>query len=308
MEAPAFYFSAFDQQIAQNTTLGVQKLQQSAPSQRSRQSSLSSQRSISPRRSLSPSRTPLSEKDVAIGSIVFLPKDENTSIHCAQADCKKIIQDGAFEHPAVILQMWKSKDGELMTLACTMSGNPKPCPQEKARNLPISLQPKRESTTGYPTYHTDEVMYLEKAGTLSKQTYIQVKHVYTVPLSKLAPFGRKFENRLSQESYSYLMRTINLEKAPWIQTMELETGTQGPSTISTTPKAWIPTLMTSTKVVKPMAAFFTATEKAISKALPAAKQTSDDTPALQKGKKGKKQKFTAVAGHDFLSNMVCKFQ
>ncbi|KAG4435155.1 hypothetical protein IFR05_009355 [Cadophora sp. M221] len=308
MEAPAFYFSAFDQQIAQSTTLSAPKPQQPAPSQRSRQSSASSQRSISPRRSLSPSPSPLSEKKVATGSIVFLPKNENTSIHCAQPDCKKKIPYGAFEHPVVILKICKPKGGELMTLAAIMSGNAEPCPLENARNLPISSHLKGESISGYSTYHPDEVMHLEKAGPLSKQTYIQVKHACVVPLSELAPFGPKFENRLSQESYSYLMRTMNLETAPWTQTLELETGTQDPSTIATTQKAEVPTSMTPARMIIPIEAFFTAIENAISKALPATKQTSDDTSSPQNGKKGKKQKFTAVAGHDFLSNMVCKFQ
>ncbi|PVH74270.1 hypothetical protein DL98DRAFT_604963 [Cadophora sp. DSE1049] len=308
MEAPAFFLEAFGnfcQQKAQPTQKSVQKPQQSKPNQRSRQSSTSSQRSTSRSRSRSPSRAPLSEKNVAIGSIVFLPKDEKTCIHCVQPDCKKKIDDGAFEHPAVILKMWKPKDGELMTLACTMSSNPQPCREDNARNLPIARQPKEEKAATYPSYLPEEVMYLEKAGTVAKQSYVQVKHVYTIPLSKLAPFGRQFENRLSQKSHSSLMKVLNLEKAPWIQTTELESGGQDPSTISTIFNAGLPTLTNRIKIITPVAALMEKTQKSISNSLITSQSDTIETSSHQKGKKAKK--FKAVAGLDFPSNMVCAF-
>ncbi|KAH7377521.1 hypothetical protein BKA64DRAFT_714787 [Cadophora sp. MPI-SDFR-AT-0126] len=308
MEAPAFYFEAFGnftQLNAQATQKSIQKPQQSTSTQRSRQSSTSSQRSTSRSRSRSPFRAPLFEKNVAIGSIVFLPNDEKTGIHCVQPDCKKTIEDGAFEHPAVILKMWKSKDGELMTLACTMSSNPQPCRGDNARNLPIARQPREENVATYQSYLPEEVLYLEKAGTMAKQSYVQVKHVYTISLSKLAPFGPQFENRLSQQSYSNLMKVLNIEKAPWIPTAELESGVQDPSTMSTAPKAGLPTLTTRTNIITPMAALMKKTQKSISTSLNPMQNDTARTKTNQKGKKAKK--FKAVAGHDFLSNMACAF-
>ncbi|KAL2075123.1 hypothetical protein VTL71DRAFT_65 [Oculimacula yallundae] len=257
---------AFDQHVAQNTTWSLQQPQQCSIGQRPRStsasstSSSSSYGSFSSRRSLSPSRAGLSEKNTTIGSIVFLPWDENTKIHCAQSGCGKKIHIGALEHPAVVLKMWKSMGGEVMTLACTMSGNRNPCPEENARNLPVAREPKTRSTIRSSNYLPEEVMYLETPGTLKKQSYIQVKHVYAIPLSKLQPFSNgRLDNRLSQESYSYLMGVLGQEEAPWTPTAFLESLMQ-----SATQNAGAQEFALTQKDIDPMNAVMNGTEHAFS--------------------------------------------
>ena len=77
-------------------------------------------------------------------------------------------------------------------------------------------------------------MYLEKAGTMTKQSYILNSHVYAIPFSRLRPFNvhRRFDNRLSQESYSNLMQSVEMTEATWIQTSKLEAGEPDPSAIA----------------------------------------------------------------------------
>ncbi len=83
-------------------------------------------------------------------------------------------------------------------------------------------------------------MYLEIAGTMYKQSYIQTNHVYAIPLSKLRLFNAQpFDNRLSQESYTFLTRTLNINQAPWIQTSKLQAGATDPSATATTLNAGV---------------------------------------------------------------------
>ncbi|CZT07924.1 uncharacterized protein RCO7_10622 [Rhynchosporium graminicola] len=311
MGAPEFFYSAFDRQVVQNTTLSTKKPLQASITQRPRNSSVSSISSISStssyyscssRRSSYSSRSPLLEKYAPIGSLAYLPEDENTTIHCAQTGCGKKIELPALGHPVFILKKWKSEDGEIMTRACTISGNINPCPQDKARNLPIF-----HGTSRYPSFNPAEVMRLERTGTLTKQSYIQVKHVYEIPLSKLAPFNsQRFENRLSEQSYSYLMSVLGLEKAHWTPTSDLESGIQ--ETLPTTANAEISKITTAQKIITPVTTFISKVEKALpSMSLNADTASTVQVPQTQK-KKGNKNKFVAISGHDFFSNMRCDFQ
>jgi hypothetical protein len=128
-------------------------------------------------------QTPLSQDNIAIGNIVFLqPKnDDSATIKCIQPDCRMCtIDDAAFNHPAVILQMWNEPTkGEIMALCCTISGNHRP--SGHTRSLPISRVPKDTTPNGSSTYHANEIMYLEKAGTMIKQSYILNDHVSSLP-------------------------------------------------------------------------------------------------------------------------------
>ncbi|KAK0123710.1 hypothetical protein ONS95_008719 [Cadophora gregata] len=188
-----------------------------------------------------------------------------------------------------------------------MSGNPKPLREDNTRNLPISRYPRGKIATTYPSYQAEEIMYLERAGTLAKQSYIQVKHVYSIPLSKLVNLGcPKFENRLSEESYSHLMKVLKLEKSQWMQTLELESGGQDPSTVAPKLKAGLPTLTNGSKILTPGMALEEKSQMSVVTSPVPPQSNTITTPSLQKGKKARK--FKAVAGHDFLSNMVCAFQ
>lgn len=70
-------------------------------------------------------------------------------------------------------------------------------------------------------------MYLEDGDTMYKQSYIQTKHVYAIPLSELRSFTENtcqpFENRLSEKSYRALYEKLDLPWAPmpWISSGEL---------------------------------------------------------------------------------------
>jgi len=203
-------------------------------------------------------QTPLSEDNVAIGNIVFLQlkDDYSNSIKCIQSNCKKcIIDDAAFNHPAVILHIWKDlTKGELMALCCTISGNRRP--NGHTRSLPISRFPKTQAAKESLTIHDNETMYREKAGTMIKQSYILNDHVsrhlpssvehraktfqvWKIPFSKMRPFNvhQPFDNRLSQESYTKLMQSVNFPPAAWIQTSDLEKGDVDPATKATNPPA-----------------------------------------------------------------------
>ncbi|CZT09143.1 uncharacterized protein RAG0_14001 [Rhynchosporium agropyri] len=309
MDAPEFFYSAFDRQVVQNTTLSTKKPRQASITQRPRNSSVSSISSISStssyyscssRRSSYSSRSPLLEKYAPIGSLAYLPEDENTTIQCAQTGCGKKIELPALGHPVFILKKWKSEGGEIMTRACTASIR---CSRlfhanerDKARNLPIFY-----GTSRYPSFNPEEVMRLERSGTLTKQSYIQVKHVYEIPLSKLAPFNsQRFENRLSEQSYSYLMSVLGLEKAHWTPTSDLESGIQ--ETLPTTANAEISKITTAQKIITPVTTFISKVEKALpSMSLNADTASTVQVPQTQK-KKGKKNKFVAISGHDFFKD------
>lgn len=189
-----------------------------------------------------------------------------------------------------------------LTMNFQMSGNPRPCPQDGVRTLPIARQPKGSIQDSYESHLPEEVLYLEKIGTLSKQSYLQIKHVYTIPLSQLVPFGAPFENRLCEESYISLMNVLNLETAPWIQTTELESGPQDPSTMPTTLKAGL-TLIPKRKIITPMAAFMQKAQKSFKAIGTTSEKITLETPLPQPGK-GKKHMAT---GKDFLNNMVSSF-
>jgi len=122
-----------------------------------------------------------------------------------------------------------------MTLSSLISANPRPNPLEKVRNLPISRQPKGDTQVANSTFFPNEIMYLEKEGSMYKQSYIQTNHVYSIPLSMLRPFSpQPFENRLSQESYKNLTTKLNITPSAWISTSDLDSGVQDPSIAAAT--------------------------------------------------------------------------
>jgi hypothetical protein len=73
------------------------------------------------------SRIPVSDNSIAIGSIVFLPARKSGSINTIQPSCNHKLNDGGYNHPAIITHMWDERPngGELMTLCCMVSPNPR---------------------------------------------------------------------------------------------------------------------------------------------------------------------------------------
>ena len=76
-------------------------------------------------------------------------------------------------------------------------------------------------------------MYLEREGTMYKQSYILTNYVYRIPSSALLLFNDSpWTNRLSRTSYSTLMMHLALPEAIWVETSSLDAGTRDPSTAS----------------------------------------------------------------------------
>jgi hypothetical protein len=71
------------------------------------------------------SRIPVSDNNVAIGSIVFLPARKSGSINTIQPGFNHKLSDGGYSHPAIITHIWDERQngGELMTLCCMVSLN-----------------------------------------------------------------------------------------------------------------------------------------------------------------------------------------
>jgi hypothetical protein len=106
---------------------------------------------------------------------------------------------------------------------------------EKLSRLPISRVPKQQAPTTSSTFKPEDIMYLERDGTMYKQSYILTNYVYRIPSSDLLLFNDSpWTNRLSRTSYSTLMTHLTLPEATWVETSSLEAGTRDPSTTSPT--------------------------------------------------------------------------
>ena len=104
---------------------------------------------------------------------------------------------------------------------------------EKLSRLPISRVPKEQASTTSSTFNPEDIMYLEREGTMYKQSYILTNRIYQIPFSKLVLFSDSpWANRLSRISYSTLMTKLELPEATWVETSVLEAGTRDPSTTS----------------------------------------------------------------------------
>jgi hypothetical protein len=78
------------------------------------------------------------------------------------------------------------------------------------------------------THNADNTVHVENNGTIYKQSYIEAKHVFAIPLSKLRTLTSghlmPFMNRLTQKGCETLLTKINLPTVPtpWISTSELQ--------------------------------------------------------------------------------------
>ena len=128
---------------------------------------------------------PISENNVAIGSIVFLPSQNSGCINCVQQGRKHVLENGGHNHPACILNMWDERPigGEIMALCCLISSNPRPNPFEKLSRLPISKLPKYLAPTTNSTFRPEDIIFLEREGTMYKQSYVLTNHVLRIPFS-----------------------------------------------------------------------------------------------------------------------------
>lgn len=67
--------------------------------------------------------------------------------------------------------------------------------------------------------------HLESHGTLEKQSYIQMDHVYEIPFSMLRPLSQRYwANRLTEKCYQEVLRRFNLVPDSWVTTALLERG------------------------------------------------------------------------------------
>jgi hypothetical protein len=106
---------------------------------------------------------------------------------------------------------------------------------EKLSRVPISRLPKGQAPTTGSTFNPEDIMYLERKGTMYKQSYILTNYVYRIPSSELVLFNNSpWTNRLSRTSYTTLMTHLALPEATWVETSFLEAGTRDPSTTSPT--------------------------------------------------------------------------
>jgi hypothetical protein len=104
---------------------------------------------------------------------------------------------------------------------------------EKLSRLPISRLPKEQAPTTGSTFKPEDIMYLEREGSMYKQSYILTNYVYRIPSSELVLFNNSpWINRLSRKSYSTPMTHLALPEAIWVETSSLEAGTRDPSTTS----------------------------------------------------------------------------
>ncbi|KAF4613407.1 hypothetical protein G7Y89_g15479 [Cudoniella acicularis] len=172
-----------------------------------------------------------------VGTIAYLNDSNNrlSPIKCVSRECKHqhLISDGAFDHPVVVLHLWKDAGGKDMALVVASSSNPRPDMKRPLRSCPISRVPMCEAEKYYADHpQIEDLMFLENLQVGQKQAYVLTDHVYAVPLENMSEFwnrGRS-EFRLEKDSYDDLMDKLSIPAARWVDTAYYkEGGKVGPS-------------------------------------------------------------------------------
>ena len=81
-----------------------------------------------------------------------------------------------------------------------------------------------------PPYYSNRKTELHlESGTMYKQSYVVLEHIYEVPASQLRSFSfrsgsRAYDHRLCEKSYKRFMSSLGLELAVWATTIDLKHG------------------------------------------------------------------------------------
>ncbi|TGO09631.1 hypothetical protein BTUL_0159g00170 [Botrytis tulipae] len=152
-------------------------------------------------------------RDFCVGRIVFLPQSSRgiESVRCIlpHSPCRRPEPDDmAYEHYFVILDVFLQHNGEVKCYICQLTSQKVP---RRRKHLEKRILIKGPSS-GQPNFSLEQV-YLEK-GSMPKQSYICVQHVYQISCSLLRMTrvgSASFRNRISKESYYHLMQELDLK-------------------------------------------------------------------------------------------------
>ncbi|TGO37647.1 hypothetical protein BHYA_0092g00300 [Botrytis hyacinthi] len=151
-------------------------------------------------------------RELCVGRIVFLPQSARgiESVRCIlpHSPCKRPeLYNLAYEHYFVILDVFQQHNGEAKCYICQLTSK-KVARRQRYRDKRILIK----GPSAQPNFSLEQV-YLEQ-GSMPKQSYIRVHHVYQISCSLLRATrvgSASFCNRISKESYYHLMQELDLK-------------------------------------------------------------------------------------------------
>ncbi|PQE07461.1 hypothetical protein CJF30_00007198 [Rutstroemia sp. NJR-2017a BBW] len=174
--------------------------------------------------------------DLCVGCIVWLPSDScDKSVKCCKKNCcGKVLGEDAYNSPVVVLKIRQRKGssvrGDIMCYVANITTfNDMPlqtylseCHHNPSirHSLPISPVDQDSCIEATPSW----LLRIQK-GSLKKQSYIDLSHIFKIPASHLHTYAfrspRAYKLRLSATSYSVLMAEIGLRNEPYEDTASL---------------------------------------------------------------------------------------
>ncbi|KAM3072532.1 hypothetical protein ACMFMG_009328 [Clarireedia jacksonii] len=174
--------------------------------------------------------------DLCVGCIVWLSGDNcDKSVKCCKRNCcGKVLGEDGYNNPVVVLKIRQRKGssvrGDLMCYVANITTfNDMPlqtylsqCPHNPSirHSLPISPIDQDSCIEATPSW----LLRIQK-GSLKKQSYIDLSHIFKIPASHLHTYAfrspRAYKLRLSATSYSVLMAEIGLRNEPYEDTASL---------------------------------------------------------------------------------------
>ncbi|KAH6669206.1 hypothetical protein B0J14DRAFT_672071, partial [Halenospora varia] len=153
-----------------------------------------------------------------------------TPIKCVNTACHQqhLIENGAFDHPVVILHVYKCPESaQSMALVLCSSSNPQPDPTKPLNSLPVANQAQGDEQL-YDNYQPQDLLFIERQVPTKKQSYVLLHHVYAVSFNHMSQFWHKDRSdfRLEKESDARIMTKLQITPAKWVETTFFQQGDQ----------------------------------------------------------------------------------